>query len=194
MMPLILSHYTATTCLGHGLAPLEDALRAGRGGLAPCAFEDVDLDLYAGEIARVDDEQLPPALLAFDCRPQRSVDAHVRLEMLAWFFDAVHPHRVLERELLGRVGVEQGVIKVEQHSRVGRAFHVAQHAGAQQNILPFRVVIVRMFCYGLGTDLPRSFSTDSSCPLCSNGFNPQRLIVDPSRVCVEVSCVVRSVV
>ena len=71
MRPLILSHYTATTCVGHGLAPLEAALREGRGGLAPCAFETADLDIHAGEIEGIDDERLPAALAEFDCRNNR---------------------------------------------------------------------------------------------------------------------------
>jgi 3-oxoacyl-[acyl-carrier-protein] synthase-1 len=78
MTPLILSHYTATTCIGHGLAPLEAALRAGRGGLASCAFETVELDTHVGEIAGIDDEHLPPALRQFDCRNNRLAQLALR--------------------------------------------------------------------------------------------------------------------
>jgi 3-oxoacyl-[acyl-carrier-protein] synthase-1 len=78
MMPLILSHYTATTCVGHGLAPLEAALRAGRGGLASCAFETVDLDTHVGEIAGIDDERLPAALCEFECRNNRLAQLALR--------------------------------------------------------------------------------------------------------------------
>ena len=78
MTPLVVSHYTATTCVGHGLAPLEAALRAGRGGLAPCAFETVDLDVYVGEIAGIDDERLPPALREFECRNNRLAQLALR--------------------------------------------------------------------------------------------------------------------
>lgn len=78
MMPLILSHYTATTCIGHGLAPLEAALRAGRGGLVSCAFETVDLDTYVGEIAGIEDERLPAALRQFDCRNNRLAQLALR--------------------------------------------------------------------------------------------------------------------
>ena len=78
MMPLILSHYTATTCIGHGLAPLEAALRAGRGGLVSCAFETVDLDTYVGEIAGINDERLPAALRQFDCRNNRLAQLALR--------------------------------------------------------------------------------------------------------------------
>jgi 3-oxoacyl-[acyl-carrier-protein] synthase-1 len=71
MMPLILSRYTATTCLGHGLKPMTEALRDERGGLAPCKFETVDLDIHVGQIDGVDEEQLPASLREFDCRNNR---------------------------------------------------------------------------------------------------------------------------
>jgi 3-oxoacyl-[acyl-carrier-protein] synthase-1 len=69
--PLILSHYTATTCLGPGLAPLVTALRLGESGLAPCRFESVDLTTHVGEIAGVDAVRMPAPLAAFDCRNNR---------------------------------------------------------------------------------------------------------------------------
>lgn len=73
MTPLLLSAYTATTCLGRGLDATRDALRAGRSGLAPCAFETVKLDTWVGEVAGVDDERLPAALADYDCRNNRLV-------------------------------------------------------------------------------------------------------------------------
>lgn len=69
--PLLVSHFTATSCLGHGLDAMSAALREGRGGLAPCCFSDVALDTYVGEVAQVDSVRLPPALMAFDCRNNR---------------------------------------------------------------------------------------------------------------------------
>ncbi len=71
MTPLLLSAYTATTCLGRGLDATRSALRAGYSGLAPCAFETVQLDTWLGEVAHVDDEKLPVALAAYDCRNNR---------------------------------------------------------------------------------------------------------------------------
>ena len=71
MNPLLLSHFTATTCVGRGLAANLAALRGERTGLAPCRFETADLDTCVGEVAGVDDERLPPALLDFDCRNNR---------------------------------------------------------------------------------------------------------------------------
>jgi len=71
LKPLLLSHFTATSCIGRGLEQTLDALRRGRCGLAPCAFETVDLDTFVGEVAGVDDVQIPPHLAAFDCRNNR---------------------------------------------------------------------------------------------------------------------------
>ena len=71
MNPLLLTHFTATTCVGRGLSANLAALREERSGLAPCRFETVDIDTCVGEVAGVDDVRLPPALAAFDCRNNR---------------------------------------------------------------------------------------------------------------------------
>jgi 3-oxoacyl-[acyl-carrier-protein] synthase-1 len=71
MAPLALSHFTATSCLGQGLAATRAALEQSRCGLAPCHFETVDLATYIGEVAGVDDVTLPPQLQRFDCRNNR---------------------------------------------------------------------------------------------------------------------------
>lgn len=46
-------------------------MREQRGGLAPCAFDTVDLPTYVGEVAGVDAVALPAALATFDCRNNR---------------------------------------------------------------------------------------------------------------------------
>jgi 3-oxoacyl-[acyl-carrier-protein] synthase I len=70
--PLALSSFTATSALGCGLPATLAALRAGRSGLAPCAFESVTLETSVGEVPGVDANALPPALSAeFDCRNNR---------------------------------------------------------------------------------------------------------------------------
>ncbi|SPS00359.1 beta-ketoacyl-[acyl-carrier-protein] synthase family protein [Cupriavidus taiwanensis] len=71
MSPLLFSHFTATSCLGAGLDATLAALRAQRGGLAPCRFGDVALDTYVGEVAGLDAVTLPAALAVFDCRNNR---------------------------------------------------------------------------------------------------------------------------
>ncbi|MFY9328621.1 MAG: beta-ketoacyl-[acyl-carrier-protein] synthase family protein [Georgfuchsia sp.] len=71
MKPLRLSHYTATTCLGRGLAPLQMALAGMHSGLTPCAFETVRLDTWVGEVAGVDSVVLPEPLFDYNCRNNR---------------------------------------------------------------------------------------------------------------------------
>lgn len=71
MSPLLLSAFTATSCLGRGITPTLAALRDERSGLAPCAFETVRLDTCVGEVAGVDGTVLPPGLDAFECRNNR---------------------------------------------------------------------------------------------------------------------------
>jgi 3-oxoacyl-[acyl-carrier-protein] synthase-1 len=71
MTPLLLRHFTATSCIGRGLVATLDSLRAQRSGLEPCSFETVTLETYVGEVAGVDDIQLPSALERFDCRNNR---------------------------------------------------------------------------------------------------------------------------
>lgn len=71
MNPLWLSHFTATSSIGCGLAQTLDALRQRRAGLAPCAFDTVDLATFIGEVAGVDAVQLPAQMADFDCRNNR---------------------------------------------------------------------------------------------------------------------------
>ncbi|UDM52989.1 beta-ketoacyl-[acyl-carrier-protein] synthase family protein [Cupriavidus sp. MP-37] len=71
MSPLLFSHFTATSCLGAGIDATLAALRAQRGGLAPCRFGDVALDTYVGEVAGIDTVTLPAGLTEFDCRNNR---------------------------------------------------------------------------------------------------------------------------
>lgn len=68
---LWLSHFTATSSIGHGLAQTLDALRRGRAGLQSCTFDTVDLETFIGEVAGVDAVQLPDHLADYDCRNNR---------------------------------------------------------------------------------------------------------------------------
>ena len=71
MSPLVLRHFTATSCIGRGLEATLDSLRAQRSGLAPCGFETVTLETHVGEVSGVDDTRLPASLQRFDCRNNR---------------------------------------------------------------------------------------------------------------------------
>jgi 3-oxoacyl-[acyl-carrier-protein] synthase-1 len=69
---LWLSHFTAASCLGHGLEATLAALRAQKSGLVPCAFETVtDLATYVGEVAGIDESPLPASLAEYECRNNR---------------------------------------------------------------------------------------------------------------------------
>ena len=54
MKPVLLTHFTATSCLGRGLDATLEALRGQRGGLAPCTFPRADLDTWIGEVPGAD--------------------------------------------------------------------------------------------------------------------------------------------
>jgi 3-oxoacyl-[acyl-carrier-protein] synthase-1 len=86
MTPLVLTHFTATSCIGRGLRETLGTLQERRTGLAPCKFETVELDTYVGEAAGIDAEPLPDRLVNFNCRNNRL--AHVGLRQDA-FLEAV---------------------------------------------------------------------------------------------------------
>ncbi len=69
--PLVLSAFSATSCIGRGLNETLATLRATRTGLAPCTFETVKLDTHVGEVEGVDATVLPPGLDEFECRNNR---------------------------------------------------------------------------------------------------------------------------
>ncbi|MBU2640645.1 MAG: beta-ketoacyl-[acyl-carrier-protein] synthase family protein [Gammaproteobacteria bacterium] len=118
MTPVLLSHFTATSCLGYGNTATLAALRLQRSGLQPCQFETVhDLAIYVGEVAGVDAVELPASLAAYNCRNNR----------LAWlglqqdgFSDAVAA--AIARHGRRRVGVflgtsTSGILETEQAFR-----------------------------------------------------------------------------
>jgi 3-oxoacyl-[acyl-carrier-protein] synthase-1 len=103
MEPLLISHFTMTSCLGSGLAPTLDALRLGLSGLAPCRFEAVDLETYVGEVSGLEDRPLAVDWSEFDCRNNRL--ARQGLEQDG-FAEAVRD--AVRRLGSGRVGVFLG--------------------------------------------------------------------------------------
>jgi len=70
-MKLLLASYTASSCLGVGLAASWQALDARRSGLKPCDFETVALDTWIGEVPGVDAVAMPPHMQDWDCRNNR---------------------------------------------------------------------------------------------------------------------------
>jgi 3-oxoacyl-[acyl-carrier-protein] synthase-1 len=86
MTPLLLTEFTASSCIGRGRAQTLDSLLARRSGLAACEFETVELDTHIGEVPGVDDERLPAELSRFDCRNNRLAELALRED---GFIDAV---------------------------------------------------------------------------------------------------------
>jgi len=101
--PIRLSHFTATSSIGRGLEPTLLALRERRSGLAPCAFDTVDLPTFIGEVPGLDDVQLPALLADFDCRNNRLAFLGLTQD---GFAEAVHA--AIARYGAQRVGVFLG--------------------------------------------------------------------------------------
>jgi 3-oxoacyl-[acyl-carrier-protein] synthase-1 len=71
MTPLLLSQFTASSCIGLGVKAMLTTLIEQRSGLKPCDFETADIDTHIGEVPGVDAQRLPAKLQIFDCRNNR---------------------------------------------------------------------------------------------------------------------------
>jgi 3-oxoacyl-[acyl-carrier-protein] synthase I len=100
MNTLWLKHYTATSCIGGGVAATFASLLQQRSGLQRCEFETVSIDTHIGEVPRIDAQRLPAALQKFDCRNNRLAELALRQD---GFFEAVQA--AASRWGRGRVGV-----------------------------------------------------------------------------------------
>jgi 3-oxoacyl-[acyl-carrier-protein] synthase-1 len=100
MKPLLLDSFTASSCIGTGVAQTLESLVAHRSGLQRCDFETVDLDTHIGEVPGVDAVSLPPRFARFDCRNNRLAELALRQD---GFDEAVQ--RAAERWGRSRVGV-----------------------------------------------------------------------------------------
>jgi 3-oxoacyl-[acyl-carrier-protein] synthase-1 len=145
MTPLVLTHFTATSCIGRGLRETLTSLEEQRTGLSPCGFETVTLDTYIGEVAGLDDERLPRELADFDCRNNRLAQLALQQDGFAAAVKEVArrlgPRRVgvflgtstsgiLETELAYRYrDTESGALPKSFHYRGSHnAFSVADYA------------------------------------------------------------------
>lgn len=97
MRPLLLSSFTATSCIGRGLDQTLATLRRHGSGLAPCRFETVDLETFVGEVAGVDDVEMRGDLRSFNCRNNRLAQLGL---MQDGFVEAV-------RDVAARVGADR---------------------------------------------------------------------------------------
>ena len=87
MNPMLLADFTATSCIGRGVAPTLSALIEQRSGLTRCEFETVKIDTHIGEVPGVDAQRLPKELQIFNCRNNRLAELGVQQD---GFFDTVH--------------------------------------------------------------------------------------------------------
>ena len=69
--PLAVTHHTVSTCAGHGSEALWQALCEQKTSLKPCDFLDLQLQTWIGEVAGLNQVQLPARLRAYDCRNNR---------------------------------------------------------------------------------------------------------------------------
>jgi 3-oxoacyl-[acyl-carrier-protein] synthase I len=86
MQPLLLTEFTATSCIGRGVGPTLTTLIEQRSGLKPCEFETVRIATHVGEVPGVDAQRLPAALRRFDCRNNRLAELGLQQD---GFLDAV---------------------------------------------------------------------------------------------------------
>ncbi|RKP46598.1 beta-ketoacyl-[acyl-carrier-protein] synthase family protein [Pararobbsia silviterrae] len=70
-LPLRVSRFTATSCVGEGNDALRAALHERRGGLVRDGFAESDLDTWLGPVANADTERIDGELAPFDCRNNR---------------------------------------------------------------------------------------------------------------------------
>jgi 3-oxoacyl-[acyl-carrier-protein] synthase I len=86
MRPLLLKRFTATSCIGSGVAATLETLLEQRSGLAICEFETVEIETHIGEVAGVDEVRLPRELHKFECRNNRLAELALQQD---GFFEAV---------------------------------------------------------------------------------------------------------
>jgi 3-oxoacyl-[acyl-carrier-protein] synthase-1 len=103
MKPLLLKTFTATSCIGTGVAAILQSLLQQRSGLASCEFETVDIDTHVGEVSGVDEVRLPQNLHTYECRNNRLAELALQQD---GFFEAVQ--QAAERWGRRRVGVFLG--------------------------------------------------------------------------------------
>lgn len=127
MQPLLLSQFTATSCIGRGLTPTLASLRAHRGGLQPCDFDGAELATWTGSVAGVDDEVLRADLHAYDCRNNRLAQLGLRQDH---FEQAV-------AQALARVGRRRmGVFLGTSTSGIGQTEQAYRHRDPVSGALP----------------------------------------------------------
>ena len=137
MQPLLLAEFTATSCIGTGLAPTLASLVGQRSGLTRCDFETVKIDTHIGEVPGVDAQRLPTQLRIFDCRNNRLAELALRQD---GFFDAVEAAAArLGRRRIGvfvgtsTAGIMQTELAYRERDPVSGALPAAFEYGTTHN-------------------------------------------------------------
>ena len=137
MQPLLLAEFTATSCIGTGLAPTLASLVGQRSGLKRCDFETVKIDTHIGEVPGVDAQRLPAQLRIFDCRNNRLAELALRQD---GFFDAVESAAArLGRRRIGvfvgtsTAGIMQTELAYRERDPVSGALPAAFEYGTTHN-------------------------------------------------------------
>jgi len=137
MQPLLLAEFTATSCIGTGLAPTLASLVGQRSGLMRCDFETVKIDTHIGEVPGVDAQRLPAQLRIFDCRNNRLAELALRQD---GFFDAVEAAAArLGRRRIGvfvgtsTAGIMQTELAYRERDPVSGALPAAFEYGTTHN-------------------------------------------------------------
>ncbi len=166
MQPLRLSQMCIATSLGRGLDAQFDALRTGHSGLAPCVFENVQLNTHVGAIDALDHVHLPANLVAYDCRNNRAAELALRQD---GFEDAMASAR--ESYGASRIGVFLGT----STSGILEAEHAYQARDPDTGRLPehFRYATTHN-TYSLAAFVQRRFGLSGpalvvSCACASTG-------------------------
>ncbi|WP_321877892.1 beta-ketoacyl-[acyl-carrier-protein] synthase family protein [Paraburkholderia bannensis] len=177
MNPLLLSHFTATSCLGRGLDAMLAALRDQRGGLAPCDFERAELDTWIGKVDGVDDVTMRADLANYDCRNNRL--AQIGLEQDGF---AARVAAAVARYGADRVGVfmgtsTSGILETEQAYRTrdpqSGALATGFHYAETHN--PYSVAaFVRAYCALRGP----ATSISSACSSGAKVFGSARRMIE----------------
>lgn len=111
MRPLVFSRIAIASSAGIGIDATVCALRARRTGLAPCAFETVQLETCVGQVADAALHPVHPDLAQFDCRNNRLAQLGLSQD---GFEEAVLEART--RYGAGRIGVFIGTSTSGIHS------------------------------------------------------------------------------
>ena len=117
MKPLLVKTFTATSCIGTGVAAILQSLLEQRSGLASCEFETVDIDTHIGEVAGIDDVRLPQNLHKYECRNNRLAELALQQDGM---FEAVQQAEA-QMEELSRSPVPDEAALFTQIDRVAQA-------------------------------------------------------------------------